>query len=393
MIELIILKYLLNNINYNKYRLYIKIKDNKELEALYNILDRMHGSYERDLTLEEFKATVLTDDPKLMFLIEQLEKVEFGEEVLKDLVQKVVERSWAHDHAVLAIEVTSGKKSLLDLMEHMSAIEDKTQVEEIEFVSDDAEDIYGEKQRGGGGINWRLPTLADAIGGLRVGDFGFVFARPETGKTSFLADQVTHFATQVDAPILWFNNEERSEKVKSRLHCAALELTKEEIKEDTDGHVAEYMKVTKGNIKLIDQEAEKLHKKYVERVIKEIKPSLVVIDQLDKIVGFSKEDREDLRLGAAYIWARHLAKTYCPVIGVCQADATGEGKQYLTMDNVANAKTAKQAEADYIIGIGCSHKLGMEHIRWINLSKNKLTGKHSKIETIFDAPTARYKDI
>ena len=29
---------------------------------------------------------------------------------------------------------------------------------------------------------------------------------------------------------------------------------------------------------------------------------------------------------------------YCPVIGVCQSDVSGEGKRWLTMDNVANAK-------------------------------------------------------
>jgi hypothetical protein len=37
---------------------------------------------------------------------------------------------------------------------------------------------------------------------------------------------------------------------------------------------------------------------------------------------------------------------------ICQADGTGEGQKWLTMSNVANAKTSKQAEADWILGIG-----------------------------------------
>ena len=392
MIELTILKYLLNIINYNKYRIYIKINDNKELDSLYKILDTMMGSYNRDLSVEEFRVATVSDDPKLGFLVDQMESNKVGQDVVQDVVKQMMERSWAHDHALLAIQVSQGKKDLVEVMDHLSKIEGNSNVEEIEFVSDDAEDIYGENESSGG-IKWRLASLNKSIGGLHTGDFGFIFARPETGKTTFLASEVTNFATQVEQPILWFNNEEGSEKVKRRLHSAALGLTKEEIKKDVVGNVKRYMEITKGNIKLIDQKAEKLHKKWVERIVKELKPSLIVFDQLDKIVGFTKTDREDLRLGAAYIWARGLAKEYCPVIGVCQADATGEGKQYLTMDNVANAKTAKQAEADYIIGIGCSHKLGLEHIRWLNLSKNKLTGMHSKIETIIDAPTARYGDI
>ena len=64
---------------------------------------------------------------------------------------------------------------------------------------------------------------------------------------------------------------------------------------------------------------------------------------LDKIKGFNS-DRDDLKLGFIYQWARELAKQYCPVIGVSQADGTGEGKKWLTMDNVSGAKTSKQAK-------------------------------------------------
>ena len=78
-------------------------------------------------------------------------------------------------------------------------------------------------------------------------------------------------------------------------------------------------------------------------------PSLLVVDQIDKITGFDN-DREDLRLGSIYQWFRELAKDYCPVVGICQADGTGEGVKWLTMGHVANAKTAKQAEARRIRG-------------------------------------------
>ena len=126
----------------------------------------------------------------------------------------------------------------------------------------------------------------------------------------------------------------------------------------------------------------------------------MIFDQLDKIKGFVG-DREDLRLGTIYVWAREIAKTYCPVIAVCQADASGEGKKYLNMDNVANAKTAKQAEADWILGIGKSHGEGEEFMRYIHLSKNKLDGdsdtepelRHGRETVRINPYIARYQDM
>jgi hypothetical protein len=41
------------------------------------------------------------------------------------------------------------------------------------------------------------------------------------------------------------------------------------------------------------------------------------------------------------------------------------------MANVANAKTAKQAEADWILGIGAMPDSGWEHVRFFNISKIK----------------------
>jgi hypothetical protein len=139
----------------------------------------------------------------------------------------------------------------------------------------------------------------------------------------------------------------------------------------------------------------------VERVCRRYKPKLVIFDQIDKITGF-EADREDLKLGAMYQWAREIAKDLdCAVIGVCQADGSGEGQKWLTMGNVANAKTAKQAEADWIVGIGKVADVGYENLRYLNASKNKLAGdedtdptlRHGKREVLIRAEIARYEDI
>ena len=139
----------------------------------------------------------------------------------------------------------------------------------------------------------------------------------------------------------------------------------------------------------------------VEKIVRQYKPSLVIYDQIDKITGF-EADREDLKLGYMYQWARELGKEYgFPSIAVCQADGTGEGVKWLTMSNVANSKTAKQAEADWILGIGKTHDIGYEQLRYLHLSKNKLSGdsdtdpaqRHGRQEVIIRADIARYEDI
>lgn len=177
-----------------------------------------------------------------------------------------------------------------------------------------------------------------------------------------------------------------------------LGCTLTELFSDIPGNRQKYLELGGDKIKLYDSAS--IHRRQVEQVVREVQPSLIIFDQIDKIKGFA-DDREDLRLGAIYIWARELAKQYCPVIGVCQADASGEGKKWLTMENVANAKTAKQAEADWILGLGKTHNDAEDSTRFLHLSKNKLTGdedtepemRHGKAAVVIKPEVARYKDI
>lgn len=248
------------------------------------------------------------------------------------------------------------------------------------------------------GLGFRLGSLNQSLGPLRKGNFGFIFARPESGKTTFLASEVTHMAGQTSQPILWFNNEQVGTEVMLRCYQAALGLDLTQLYLDLEGNRKRYMDVTKDNIKLKDSAS--IHWKQVEKVCERYQPSLIVFDQIDKIKGFDN-DREDLRLGSIYIWARELAKLYAPVIGVCQADGSGEGQRWLSMANVANAKTSKQAEADWILGIGRVNDAGYDNLRFMHLSKNKLSGspdtdpkrRHDRWEVLIEPECARYKDL
>lgn len=240
---------------------------------------------------------------------------------------------------------------------------------------------------------FKVPT-----GMLLVRRKGAVAVCGNTGKTTWLASEVTHFAEQTEKPILWCNNEEGGNKVKIRCYQAALGITFQELKDNFQQNRDEFLRVTGDRIKIYDDAA--MTRRDIEARCKELQPSLIILDQIDKIKGFS-DDRYDLQMKAIYQWARELAKRYGAVIGICQAGSTAEGKKWLTMNDVDSSHTAKQGEADFIVGIGKSHEEGMGEVRFLNISKNKLLGdsetmpdlRHGKVECLIKADIARYEEV
>lgn len=399
--EAALLKVLLDKDLYLLYRMSIKVDDDKDLQTLYRLLDKLKDQVESP-TFDDYKAFVLSHVADLDLygaILDEVSKTDVSKETAQILLRQFQEQSLGRRVALAAIDVSEGKKDIAEVIALLDKSREDLPQEQIEFITTDLEELY-ETHIKKHGLRWRLQTLNRVFGSLRKGDFGFIFARPETGKTTFLASEATYMATQLcdaDGPIIWFNNEEDGKKVQTRIFQAALGVTFHDLFADRTANHARYLATTRDKIKVVD--APTIDRNRVDRICKELNPSLIIFDQLDKVHGFVG-DRDDLRLGATYQWGRELAKTYCPVIAVSQADATGEGKKWLTMDNVANAKTAKQAEADWILGIGATHAEGFEYIRHLHASKNKLTGdedsdnslRHGKVDVLIVPEIARYKD-
>lgn len=346
----------------------------------------------------------LTSEDRILLsnTFKQVRDSEVRDDVLVDTFRIIRERKLASELALASLSVAEGRSDAASLTEFFSAFtgsDESADNHSEDFVTDDLETLYNETWASPG-LRWRLDSLNKRLGSLRKGDFGFIFARPETGKTTFLASEISYMASQLSpesGPVLWFNNEEQGKKVKIRVFQAALGYDLPSLMSNRVGNTQQYRDITYGKISIVDRA--EIHKNRVEQMCKELRPSLLIFDQIDKVKGFNA-DREDLRLGAIYIWARELAKNYCPTIGICQADGTAEGVKWLTMDHVANAKTSKQAEADFIIGIGCIHDPVFERVRFVNISKNKLQGdedtdpklRHGRFECLIRPEIARYED-
>ena len=391
MIEIIIIKHLLNKESYNKYRKFVKVID-KPLELLYSVLDKLHDSLDRDVTLDEYKYSVLQQDGTRDLQVKQIVDAKVGQDVVETMLKTLCERQWAHSLALVSIAVSEGTKDVSELFKVYDEIESilvKPDAEDL-FLSDDFEALHKDVDRAGG-LRWRLPFLNASIGGLHKGDFGFVFARTNVGKTTFLASEVSFMLTQTEKPVIWMNNEEGGARIKFRVMQAFFGIEMNEIESDIRYYQGKFLSETQGRFKFYDPMGG-LHKKQIEQVAKEYNPGLIIIDNLDKVNGF-KADREDLVLGKTYTWARELAKPYCPVIAVCQAGASAENKKWLQNTDAANAHTSKQSESDFIIGIGATHNVGEEEIRYINIPKNKFQAGVQKYECRIKPYIARYEEI
>lgn len=412
--ELSVIKLFLKYSVWEQYKDRLSVKDMpKEIQPVFSILDNYHNTNEAkaDLSVADLGNLLVASSSKdkeyYLGVLEQVEKLQATEGTTLKLINRIIANKQLNDISLAAHEAKEGRLPFEQVMTMFSAFQalqdsgDEEEQEENIFATDDLELLVKnavQKQ----GLRWRLKTLNRMLGSLRKGDFGFIFARPETGKTTFLASETTYMAEQLseeDGPILWINNEEQSDKVMIRCFQATSGATLAELYSDLPKFNALFKQRTKGKLKIIKDVAI-VHRSFVEKLCAKLKPSLIIFDQIDKIVGFDN-DREDLKLGAIYQWARELAKLYAPVIAVCQADGTGEGVRWLTMSNVANAKTSKQAEADWILGIGKINDVGYDNVRFLHLSKNKLIGdedtdpnlRHGRMEVVINPAVARYVDL
>jgi len=386
---------------------YIKINYNN-LYKLFNIIDLYYIKYNNNniININEldlfYNSNYLLKDNERKELIALLEDVYNQDvsnpEVIIGLLEEHRRRSLAGQVALMALDVESGKKTTAELLELFNNFEhQEVEADEITPVDMDLDTLYS-SQVATPGLRWRNRWLNKALGSLRKGDFGFIFARPETGKTTFLASEITHMVSQTDGDVLWFNNEEQGNKVGIRVYQASLGLTTQELFRNKTKNKQDYSELTGNRIKILDFE-DSSSKNRIESVLKQYNPALIIFDQIDKIRGF-KGDRNDLELKQIYQWAREISKTYAPVIAVSQASGEAEGKLFLTMDMVDGSKTAKQGEADWILGIG-KEQDNTSRTRYFNICKNKLIGdedtmpdlRHGSTQVLIKPEIARYEDL
>ena len=384
--------------NLSKYRRYIK--PHVVMKETNTIIDGMEKYYKTfpsvaDFTWDSFTAFLIADqskrltDDSIVKLRMMLSKAKAfvphhaHEEVVKTLIEL--------DYLALIMEECEKVKEGSSDLEHVhilatNALKDvERYIEKDElFVSADLSAIADRITSSG--YEWRLDALNRSLGPLRTGNFVIVAARVEVGKTTFLASEVSYLAQQLpkDRPVVWVNNEEESSVVFFRIVQAALGIESKTIIADSKKAMVDYAALMGGNKDKIRVTKDMNNVRDLETLFREVNPGLIIFDQLDKVDGFKSDEREDLKLGKIYKWARELARSYGPVIAASQLSASAvemKDPPFIGLDALRGSKTDKPGEADVVITIGKYKEPKSpeeEMIRTINVPKNKLPGGGSK---------------
>lgn len=362
---------------------------NKEERQLFKDLSKWYEGSEEEIDWNVFRSWFFTvAHPKMgetnsniyNMMLDKLDEYDEPDEAFatatieafltREMCGKVSEITLAGYEGERDVELSEVELVLEDYAAKLGRTHDVDQY----YVNDDITDLTTSITTGG--LEWRHEELNKSVGNLRQGKLVVLGARPNAGKTTWLADNVTHFASQLedDEVAIWFNNEEAGKEVKFRIVQSGIARSAEQIRLNPVLAKADYERIVGDWHKIEVVDKSDLSVSDVEQVLKSCKKKvgLIIFDQLWKVHGFDKSQGNDAtRLQVLYQWARELAKKHGPVITTHQADYTAEGVKELTMGQLHQNKTGIQGECDTIIMMGRSYDIGEEKFRYFTVAKNK----------------------
>ncbi len=251
------------------------------------------------------------------------------------------------------------------------------------------------------GIMWRLNCLNRSMRPLKGGDFGIIAGRPDQGKTSFIASEISFMAPQLpeDKNVLWLNNEGKGSRIIPRVWQAALNYTVSEMRALLQNNLLEeeFLKVMGRFDKVRVVDIHGLNNSQVELIIESNNPGIIVYDMIDNIGGFGDAARTDLKLEYMYQWGRERSVKYDAIgLATSQISADGDNMQFPSLSMLKDSKTGKQGACDFQLMIGSVNDPNMLTQRFIGLPKNKMQRddgpKDPRAEVFFDMRRSRYKD-
>ena len=406
MIELALLKTLLNKEFYDQHK-GIRCPDKiftKDTRKIKQALDTAMQTYEEDMSVSDLEAVfmglnqTMTTATKSAFqdLFQRLAKAEpIKKDIAEDTLSHLFQQYVGEQVANLGFDFVNGSQNSLEPLRRLleDYKDDFTPNLRIDWDDIDIDTLLAANNLE---TQWKfnIPSLRRKVEGVSNGHLLVVGARPNTGKTSFHASLVAGtdgWASQGDKCIV-LCNEESYERVGARYLSAATNMSMDEVKENVSLARKRYDPV-KQNIRIKDSTNKDM--KWVEAVVKNEKPDIVVLDMGDKFAT-KNSDKSDIYLKDAAIHARNIAKQHnCCVIWMSQLSAVAEGKVYVDQSMMEGSKTGKAAEADLMVLIskdpiveGQSEESTRRHL---NIAKNKLKGGwHGVVHCELDGERSLY---
>lgn len=344
-------------------------------------------------TADEKQATLNT--------VKTMASKELDYNTLTNFINSLYELNFISETQKVCVDYLDGVE--IDALEIIDDLVQKYKTNRINYgvhaVQNDIGSILASIQEESG-LTWSLPSINKCLRPLNTGILGAICARPDAGKTSFIADNVAHWAKQVDRPILWLNNEGQGKYIYPRIVQSALEITLEELisKSKTGELDKEYTEATAGgNDKIIIVDVHGYDKVQIQKIIQSYNPAVVIFDMIDNIKGFTSEARTDLGLEKMYQWARETAVLLDFVgIATSQISEAGHNMEYPPMSCLKDSRTGKQGALDFQLMIGSLQDDDRyASTRWLSCPKNKLrkAGSHDlRTKVIFNRDKVKFYD-
>jgi replicative DNA helicase len=328
---------------------------------------------------------------------------------------KLLECGYSYKMAKLLESYSSGGD--VNLMSEIKTLQEeyfkeRAQKIKIDWVQD--EEVLGllDETKDDRGIHFRLGVLNRCMRPLRPGDFIGVAARPDAGKTTWLASEGSFWASQLEGyygerrPLLYLNNEGPGNRVKLRMMQGAFgkplsEIVKMRDEIGTEKLFERYWELIGGRDNIIIKDIHGMWSHDIEDLIKELRPGVVIADMIDKIKfsggTLQGGTRTDEKLEAMYDWFRELGVMQ-KFIGCAtsQISGDGDGLLYPDLHMLKDSKTGKQGSYEALIMIGKASDPEMSGVRGIGTPKNKLQreGHKATIQEMvsFNPQIARFTD-
>ena len=254
----------------------------------------------------------------------------------------------------------------------------------------------------------RIAALREHILGLQGGASIAIAARPDKGKTSFIASVLTDFAPQVvqmyggERPILWLNNEGSGKRIIPRIYQAALgkDLNEIILMSNANQLVPAYTEAIGGIsdiIRVKDMHGASLAQ--IEQVIEAQRPAVVVADMLanfrlsSAVTGGNKADAVEQIWQE---WRELMVRHDCIGMATVQISVEGGNMLYPPYSALKDSKTGIQGATDVIIMMGSLDNPDAQTIRGLSSPKNKFAtpGKPScfQSEVYFDGARCVFND-
>lgn len=230
---------------------------------------------------------------------------------------------------------------------------------------------------------------------LMPGDHIVLFGAVNSGKSAIAVQALCDFAYEGHT-VLYVGNEDPAERMIIRIICNLVGIPLSEAERDMEGVTIEAKENGYDNIIFAEKSPGTVSD--VRKLCEKYKPKVCVVDQARNLIPDKRKGAFEDNQAEVMYQLRMLYKELRVVgVSITQAatkDLRGKDittKLKLEQSDVFGSKVEVAAQADVMVGAGANDQMREQGRLFINVCKNKATGKHDGVYVFIDPLTSTVK--